>query len=136
MSDPPDMEDLARRYLDLWQSQMSALAADPQVADTLNRLIGLWTANAAGAMPGLWPGAPAPQSDDRHAAPQQPVGNANAGPAAPGAAPLADASRPGGVDVDELARRLAAVEERIDRLEAGPARARRKPKATTKRRPK
>ena len=38
MSDPPDMEDLARRYLDLWQSQMSALATDPQVADTLNRL--------------------------------------------------------------------------------------------------
>src|SRR5437899_1827056 len=30
MSEPPDLETLARRYLDLWQDQVTALAVDPE----------------------------------------------------------------------------------------------------------
>lgn len=60
MSEPPDLETLARRYLDLWQDQVSAVAADPEFTETLGRLLqvsaslgpagwmSLWTAAAAG----------------------------------------------------------------------------------------
>jgi hypothetical protein len=30
MADGAELEDLARRFLDLWQDQMSALAGDPE----------------------------------------------------------------------------------------------------------
>ena len=50
MSDKADIDELARRYLDLWQDQMAAFAADPEVAETMNRL-----AAAAGASaPAAW----------------------------------------------------------------------------------
>jgi hypothetical protein len=52
MSDEPDVEGLARRYLDLWQDQMKALASDPEYADLLDRLTGMmgaaWNAGAVG----------------------------------------------------------------------------------------
>src|SRR5258708_38260016 len=63
MSEPPDLETLARRYLDLWQDQVSALAADPEFTETIGRLLqvsatlspagwmSLWTAAAAGIKP-------------------------------------------------------------------------------------
>lgn len=35
MSDPPDLDSLARRYLDLWQQGMSQAAADPDAARAL-----------------------------------------------------------------------------------------------------
>ena len=37
-SDPPSYESLARRYLDLWQDQWTAGAADPEMADMMARL--------------------------------------------------------------------------------------------------
>ena len=36
MSDPPEIEELARRYLDLWQEQWSAMASDPESAQAMN----------------------------------------------------------------------------------------------------
>jgi len=38
MPQPPDLEALARRYLDLWQDQATALAGDAELA----RQIGRW----------------------------------------------------------------------------------------------
>ena len=38
MSDQLDLEELARRYLDLWQEQATALAADPNFAAALKDL--------------------------------------------------------------------------------------------------
>ena len=38
MSEPPNLEALARRYLDLWQDQATALAGDAELA----RQIGQW----------------------------------------------------------------------------------------------
>ena len=37
MADPPDTDDLARRFVTLWQEQMLAVAADPAVADATAR---------------------------------------------------------------------------------------------------
>lgn len=47
MSDAPDLEALARRYLDLWQDQMAAMAADPAMMEALSRTFALMTQGAA-----------------------------------------------------------------------------------------
>ncbi|MBX6323792.1 MAG: hypothetical protein IRY94_18405, partial [Rhodospirillaceae bacterium] len=39
MAETPSLDALARRFLDLWQDQVSALAADPQTAEHWHRLV-------------------------------------------------------------------------------------------------
>lgn len=41
------MEELARRYLDLWQENVSAAAADPDIAAALARFFGQFNLSAA-----------------------------------------------------------------------------------------
>jgi len=113
MPEPPELDDLARRFLDLWQQQLSAWATDPELA----RQMGSFMAFATASMPKapFRPGAIAP-------------GGTGDGPAAPeaadgapqgGAAPARAAPRGGGVDLDKLAQRLAALERRLARMESG-----------------
>ncbi len=142
MSERVDLDELARRYLDLWQDQMTALAGDREFAETMQQLMttmGL----AATAAPEFWRAWPATMaglqaaeqtqgaSDDqnREAGPGAPARSARgsaAGTAAgtPGGTPAgtaapAAASDGGESGLDQLARRLAALEERIAALEAG-----------------
>jgi non-ribosomal peptide synthetase component F len=91
--DSPDPAALAKRFMDLWQEQMTALAGDPALADSVARFM-------AALPPGLalWPGF-----HDR----------ANRAPAA------AAASDERGERVDQLASRLDAIEQRLARLESG-----------------
>ncbi len=144
MAERADLDELARRYLDLWQDQMTALAGDREFAETMQRLMttmGL----AATAAPEFWRAWPATMaglqaagqtqgtSDDqsREAGPGAPARSAR-GPAARGsAARTSAAGTPAGTaapaaafdggesGLDQLARRLAALEERIAALEAG-----------------
>ena len=51
MSDRDDLEELARRYLDLWQNHITALAEDPEFAASMQRLMQA-TGMTAGA---AWP---------------------------------------------------------------------------------
>jgi hypothetical protein len=97
MAEPPELASLAKRYLDLWQEQLTAMAADPDLAESLARLL-------AGLAPPGWPQWPGAAARD----------GAASGPAAAAAPP-----RQRGVAVDEFARRLAAVEKRLAALEAG-----------------
>jgi len=39
MSEQADLDELARRYLDLWQDQMTALAGDREFAEALQQLM-------------------------------------------------------------------------------------------------
>ena len=39
MAEPPDLAALARRYVDLWQDQLTAMAADPALAESTARLL-------------------------------------------------------------------------------------------------
>ena len=96
MSQPPDIEALARRYLDLWQDQASALAGDAELARQLGRWLTLMQSGMAHAFQAAAPTTSAP------------------GPQTPAAA--SDGGQP---RLDELAGRLALLEERIARLEAG-----------------
>src|SRR5579883_75831 len=84
MAEPPDLASLAKRYLDLWQEQLIAMAADPDLAESLSRLL------AGLVPPSAWPARP---------------GGDDAAPARPTAAAAASGER--GDRLDELARRLA-----------------------------
>ncbi len=129
MSERADLDELARRYLDLWQDQMSALAGDTEFAETMQRLM---TTMGLATMAGLQdaeqtqgasddqsreagPGAPARSA--RGSAVGTAAGTAAGTPA--GTAASAAASDGGESGLDQLARRLAALEERIAALEAG-----------------
>ena len=112
MSQPPDIEALARRYLDLWQDQASALAGDAELTRQLGRWLTLMQSGMAHAFQ-----AAAPTT------------------AAPGSPAPAAASFGGQPGLDEFARRLARLEERIARLEAG-AGGKRKPAGSGARRRK
>ena len=143
MADETDLEELARRYLDLWQDQMSALASDPEAAEAMTRMMTAAGANASAAW-AVWPafmagGAPAPPAgrdgevkvkDSDGAAPERARQSSEtatgqftpSGPAPAGAAAAAAASEHGGLDLDGLASRLAELEERVRALESSPRR--------------
>jgi uncharacterized small protein (DUF1192 family) len=123
MAEPPDLDTLARRYIDLWQEQVAAMAADPEMSELMGRLIQAMTGGPGAMMP--W-GFPAKQESDgkRQSNP----------PAAAGTAPARAASDDRDHDVAELRKRLAALETQLARLETDargdhvaskPARARR-----------
>ncbi|MGH6620817.1 MAG: hypothetical protein ACREF6_14835, partial [Alphaproteobacteria bacterium] len=56
MAEPPDLQDLAKRYLDLWQDQLRAMAADPDTMASVARML-----SATGRQAGP-EGAPAAQA--------------------------------------------------------------------------
>src|SRR5579859_6000968 len=78
MSKPPDLEALARRYVELWQDQIAATAVDPELTDGLARmmqLVGGGFAAQAGLWQSLWPDLAA-----RAAAPSRPAPSPPAAP--------------------------------------------------------
>jgi hypothetical protein len=94
-----EFDRLARRYLDLWQSQLAGLAADPALTEQIVRLFAAANAQVASAIQAAQ-GAP-------HAATT----------ASTGTAPAAAPSRDGADDLGELRKRLAALEARVAQLE-------------------
>jgi hypothetical protein len=117
MTDTPDFAALAREYLDLWQDQLTAMAADPALAAQSARFFE--------AM-GQAETAAGPQATAQMAAMAQQfmtlAGLATGGKADDGAAQRA---------TPELASRLAALEERLDRMETGSGGARGSAKSAT-----
>ena len=111
--DRPDLAALAKRFVDLWQEQMTAQAADPALAESIGRFL----KTLPPGMP-FWPG--------RY--------DAKGGDAKGGAKAAAAASDERGRGVDELASRLDAIEKRLARLEAGPRAKRRRAAAKPKKR--
>src|SRR5262245_54849420 len=95
--DPGDFDRLARRYLDLWQSQLSGLAADQTLTEQIARLFAAANAQVAAAIQAAQGGP--------HAATH-------------GTAPAAASPGHGADDLGELRKRMAALEERLARLEA------------------
>jgi hypothetical protein len=67
MAEQADLDELARRYLDLWQDQMTALANDPEMAEAMEQMLrmlgfappGDEGARRQGAQPGFAGGWPA-----------------------------------------------------------------------------
>ena len=119
MPETPDPESLARRFFDLWQDQLTAVAGDPQVAETMNRWIGMTAPGMAAFLPLIQAGMKGmPAKEDVRDA-QGRAGKQPAAETAPGTAASAAAPSGGGLDLDEFTRRLAAIEKRLARLETG-----------------
>jgi hypothetical protein len=138
MTDTPDFAALAREYLDLWEDQLAAMAVDPTLAEQSARFFEtmgqaeaatnpLATAQMAAmaqqfmTLAGLAAGGK-PDNGDATDVPtkRRPAG------AAPAAAAPGDSAQ----QLAELTSRLAALEERLARLEAGGGGARRSAKPT------
>jgi hypothetical protein len=111
MTKASDLESLAKSYLDLWQDQFAAIAADPANAEAMARLFG---AMAAGqplmANPAEGPVEGRVEGRDEH------TGNDGAAGATGSASP---GSPSGDRDdgLSQLAERIGALEERIGQLE-------------------
>jgi hypothetical protein len=104
--DGEDLDDLARDWIALWQSELAAQAADREAQEAWRVVLSLW-AGAAGAllkaMPRGGPSEPAGGSARPAVAPR---------PAAPGSAPDAR-----DVEIERLRQRVAELERRLDGLE-------------------
>ena len=104
MTDSPDLQRLAARYLDLWQEQVAQMSGDPALSDLMVKSFGMirerWDEAAQQFQQG---------GGDRHAA--QPAGTAAS------AVPSDDA----GGQLAVLLERIAGLEERIGKLEKAAA---------------
>jgi hypothetical protein len=122
MSEPPDLDSLARRFLDLWQDQMTAMTADPEMAELMGRLMAMTAPGMAAFMPlakGKGTGEGGPTDEDQREGDTTTLSKRGKRKTPPGAAAAPVPSGGDGLDLDELARRLADVESRLARLEAG-----------------
>ncbi|WP_296344939.1 hypothetical protein [Reyranella sp.] len=102
-----DFDKLARRYLDLWQTQLAGLSSDQAVTEQIARLFAAANTQVASAMQATQGAAHAGTTG------WQPTGT----PA------TAAASGDGADDVGELRKRLEALEIRVAELESRLSRA-------------
>jgi len=115
-ADPPNLDELAKRYLDLWQDQIAAVSADPDVARTLGRYAQLWATLGPAGIAGIWAAA---AEGLKGAGPganvfaDGPFADFFRNAAAHGSAPAGPARGDRGDDMAELRRRLAVLEERV-----------------------
>src|ERR1700744_2735849 len=79
-TDLPDPRKLAQDWITLWQSELSAMAADPEIRESWQTVMALW----AGAMSAMLRGLPADRGHDGARGRARPAD-------APGAAPAAAA---------------------------------------------
>ena len=107
-SDMPDPRKLAQDWITLWQSELSAMAADPEIRESWQTLMALW----AGTMSAMLRGVP---RDPKHDGTGQRSRTADAPRAA--SAPAAPDARD--AEIDRLARHVAALERRLAELERG-----------------
>jgi hypothetical protein len=98
MNKSSELEDLARRYLELWQDQATAMAADPAMLETLGRLAQF-----------AWPPGLNPLSRGTGDGARQKIADGSASGVA--------ASRSAQRDLKRILDRLGAIERRLERLE-------------------
>jgi len=97
--DSSDFDRLARRYLDLWQGQLSGMASDQALTEQVARLFATANAQMAAIL-------------------QAAQGASHAAAASPGASTSTASSQHGADDLGELRKRVAALEARLAQLEA------------------
>jgi ubiquinone biosynthesis protein UbiJ len=110
----PDLQKLAQDWISLWQSELSAMAADRELQENWQATVALW-AGVATAMLNATASAARHGSryrDDRASrqAGTEPAAGAQAAAAAPD---------PRDAEIERLARHIAALEARLGELERG-----------------
>ncbi|HEX3573420.1 MAG TPA: hypothetical protein VHU42_02365 [Rhodopila sp.] len=109
--DLPDPRKLAEDWITLWQSELTAMAADPEMRESWQTVMTLW----AGTMSAMLCGMPRAPQAERHEQPSRHTGTADA----PRAAPAAAASDTRDAEIERLARHVAILERRLADLERG-----------------
>jgi hypothetical protein len=115
-ADPPNLDELARRYLDLWQDQVAAMSADPDMSRTMGRYAQLWATLGPAGLAGIWAAAAEGLKGGGPGAnvfADGPFAEFFKHAATHGAAPAGAARGDRGDDLAELRRRLAVLEERL-----------------------
>ena len=105
MPDTPDMEDLARRYMDLWQEHLNTLASDQDTTKVMAQTIAIMSSSAQAFADVI----------SASAWPVRESGNDCTPDRSPSTAPSDSNADPDGA---ELHRRVAALEERVAELES------------------
>ena len=116
----PSVEDLARRLMDLWQEQMAAIAADPDLMRQMAQMMAAspFPAMMQGIMQGVLAATAKPAGQNPYEWWKQDHGAGAKPSAAARPAAAAAASEPGGGDLAELRRNLAGLEARLAELGA------------------
>jgi hypothetical protein len=118
--DAPAVENLAKRLMDLWQEQMAAIAADPDLMRQMAQMMAAspFPAMMQGIMQGILAATPKPGETGQNPYEWWKADHGSKPPAETRPAPAAPASQPGGGDLAELRRNLAGLEARLAELGA------------------
>ena len=113
--DTAGLESWARDWITLWQSELTAMAADRELREGWGTLMALWAKAATSAASQMAGAAalnrpPVPHERSSRSAPADDAARPAPGAAAPDA---------GGDEVERLHRRIAALEERLRAIERG-----------------
>ncbi len=128
MAKPPDLDALAKQYLDLWQDQLGGVTENEEAAEIMARTVELMNSGAAtfAAMAMAATQARDNRGDNDADAPA----SRSEWPFEPepgsGATSAAAASFSSDHDLAEFARRLEQLEKRVAALETGPKKSRRR----------
>jgi hypothetical protein len=109
--DLPDPRKLAQDWITLWQSELSAMAADPELRESWQSMMAIW----AGTMSTVLRGMPRAPTSDRY---ERSAGQARTADA-PRPPPAAAAPDTRDAEIERLARHVATLERRLADLERG-----------------
>jgi hypothetical protein len=136
MADTPDPQELARRYLDLWQQHLTQAATDPDLAATTAKFWQTLQSGMATGIPG-WPPVAVNTGAAHNSGPNDDAARSEfTSEHASGSAPDSASPDSGGGNLDELLDRMAALEKRLDSMEQKPRSSRKRAaKGPRKRKP-
>ncbi|HQT38861.1 MAG TPA: hypothetical protein PK231_05500 [Acidocella sp.] len=100
---------LAEDWVALWQSELTAMASDRELRESMAAMVALWASTAHAAL-GLL------RAPYEHA-PSQPTPGTTSAAQPPGSAPLAAAPQPRLDEVEHLNRRITELEQRLANFE-------------------
>ena len=104
----PDPRKLAQDWITLWQSELSAMTADPEIRESWQTVMALWAGTMSTILRGLPREQNAPRHDTARGRPWAPDA-----PRAPATAVAPDARD---AEIERLARHVAALERQLAKL--------------------
>jgi len=113
MTDKPDLDALARQYLDLWQEHLSDMAADGEMAEAVAKSVELMNGSAAAFARMMTEAASEGSRNSQHD-----EGSSGAIIKTSGATAAGAASGNSDDVLDQFSRRIAQLEKRIAELES------------------